>query len=315
MIDNFIFTINAVLPVFIMILLGYIFRRINLINENFISTANKFVYMAAITAYLFRSTAMTNFHEIMDLKFIFFIISATLLSFLAVWIIAETLIKDKAVAGTFIQGSFRGNFAFIGIPMAISILGESGAGKASLVVMFVVPLYNILSVFILSIRSSKKKKLRIKRILLDVLKNPLIISIMTGIIFSLLSIKIPYLLDKPLQSLGSISTPLALIVIGGSFSFRTAGTKLKPAILAALLKTTVLPVIVITLAVLSGFTGGDLIIIFVMAAAPTAISSYVLSVIMDGDSDLAASIVIFSTVITAFTNTLGIYIFKTFGVI
>ena len=315
MIDNFIFTINAVLPVFIMILLGYIFKRINLINENFISTANKFVYMAAITAYLFRSTAMTNFHEIMDLKFIFFIISATLLSFAAVWIVAETLIKDKAVIGTFIQGSFRGNFAFIGIPMAISILGESGVGKASLVVMFVVPLYNILSVFILSIRSSKKKKLRIKRILLDVLKNPLIVSITAGIIFSLLSIKIPYLLDKPLQSLGSISTPLALIVIGGSFSFRTAGTKLKPAILAALLKTTVIPVIVITFAVLAGFTGGDLIIIFVMAAAPTAISSYVLSVIMDGDSDLAASIVIFSTIITAFTNTLGIYIFKTFGVI
>jgi predicted permease len=315
MIDNFIFTINAVLPVFIMISLGYFFKRINLINENFISTANKFVYMAAITAYLFRSTAMTNFHEIMDLKFIFFIVAATLFCFLASWITAEFIFKNKTAVGTFVQGSFRGNFAFIGIPMAVSILGESGAVKASLVVMFVIPVYNILSVFILSIRSSKKKKLKLERILLDVLKNPLIISIMAGIVFSLLNIRIPYLLDKPLASLGSISTPLALIVIGGSFSFRTAGKKFKPAILAAVLKTAVLPSIVIFFALLSGFKGGDLIIIFVMAAAPTAISSYVLSVIMDGDSDLAASIVIFSTIITAFTNTLGIYLFKNFGVI
>lgn len=315
MIDNFIFTINAVLPVFIMISLGYIFKRINLINENFISTANKFVYMAAITAYLFRSTARTDFHEIMDLKFIFFIVAATSFSFLAVWIGAEFLFKNKAVIGTFVQGSFRGNFAFIGIPMVISILGSEDAAKTSLVVMFVVPIYNILSVFILSVRSSKKKKLKIKRILIDVLKNPLIISIMSGIVFSLLNIKIPYLLDKPLESLGTISTPLALIVIGGSFSFRSAGTKLKPAVLAALLKTTIIPSLVIFFAVLSGFTGGDIIIIFVMAAAPTAISSYILSVIMDGDSDLAASIVIFSTIITAFTNTLGIYLFKSFGVI
>ena len=315
MIDNFIFTINAVLPVFIMISLGYAFKRINLINENFISTANKFVYMAALTAYLFRSTAATNFHEIMDLKFILFIVAATSFSFLAVWLTAEFLFKNKSVIGTFVQGSFRGNFAFIGIPMAVSILGNEGAAKASLVVMFVIPVYNILSVFILSIRSSKKKKLKIKRILLDVLKNPLIISIMIGIAFSLADIKIPYLLDKPLESLGSISTPLALIVIGGSFSFKRAGTKFKPAVFAALLKTTILPSVIIFLAVLSGFTGGDLIIIFVMAAAPTAISSYVLSVIMDGDSDLAASIVIFSTIITAFTNTLGIYLFKSFGII
>ncbi|MCP1225552.1 AEC family transporter [Sebaldella sp. S0638] len=315
MIDNFIFTINAVLPVFIMISLGYIFKRINLINENFISTANKFVYMAAITAYLFRSTAMTNFHEIIDLKFILFITAATSLSFLSVWLIAELLFKDKSSVGTFVQGSFRGNFAFIGIPMVISILGNEGAAKTSLVIMFVIPIYNILSVFILSIRSSKKKKLKIKRILMDVLKNPLIISIMFGIVFSLLNIKIPYLLDKPLESLGSISTPLALIVIGGSFSFRNAGTKLKPALLAALLKTTIVPSVVIFFAILSGLRGGDLIIIFVMAAAPTAISSYILSVIMDGDSDLAASIIIFSTIITAFTNTLGIYLFKSFGVI
>ena len=315
MIDNFIFTINAVLPVFIMILLGYIFKRINLINENFISTANKFVYMAAITAYLFRSTAMTNFHEIMDLKFILFITAATSLSFLSVWLIAELLFKDKSSVGTFVQGSFRGNFAFIGIPMVISILGNEGAAKTSLVIMFVIPIYNILSVFILSIRSSKKKKLKIKRILMDVLKNPLIISIMFGIVFSLLNIKVPYLLDKPLESLGSISTPLALIVIGGSFSFRSAGTKLRPALLAALLKTTIVPSVVIFFAVLSGLRGGDLIIIFVMAAAPTAISSYILSVIMDGDSDLAAIIIIFSTIITAFTNTLGIYLFKSFGVI
>ena len=315
MIDNFIFTINAVLPVFIMISLGYIFKRINLINENFISTANKFVYMATITAYLFRSTAMTNFHEIMDLKFILFITAATSLSFLSVWLIAELLFKDKSSVGTFVQGSFRGNFAFIGIPMVISILGNEGAAKTSLVIMFVIPIYNILSVFILSIRSSKKKKLKIKRILMDVLKNPLIISIMFGIVFSLLNIKVPYLLDKPLESLGSISTPLALIVIGGSFSFRSAGTKLRPALLAALLKTTIVPSVVIFFAVLSGLRGGDLIIIFVMAAAPTAISSYILSVIMDGDSDLAASIIIFSTIITAFTNTLGIYLFKSFGVI
>ena len=315
MIDNFIFTINAVLPVFIMISLGYIFKRINLINENFISTANKFVYMAAITAYLFRSTAMTNFHEIMDLKFILFITAATSLSFLSVWLIAELLFKDKSSVGTFVQGSFRGNFAFIGIPMVISILGNEGAAKTSLVIMFVIPIYNILSVFILSIRSSKKKKLKIKRILMDVLKNPLIISIMFGIVFSLLNIKVPYLLDKPLESLGSISTPLALIVIGGSFSFRSAGTKLRPALLAALLKTTIVPSVVIFFAVLSGLRGGDLIIIFVMAAAPTAISSYILSVIMDGDSDLAAIIIIFSTIITAFTNTLGIYLFKSFGVI
>ena len=315
MAENFIFTLNAVLPIFIMIALGYFFKYIKLINDEFISTANKFVYVAALTSYLFRSTAVTNFHEIIDIKFIIFIVLVTIFSFLLIWFIAEIMVKDKGSIGTFVQGSFRGNFAFIGIPMVISILGEYEAAKASLVVMFVIPVYNALSVLILSLRSRKKKKFKIRKIFMNVIKNPLIISILFGIPFSVFSIKIPFLIDKPLQYLGSISTPLALIVIGGSFSFKTTKDKFKPAIFSAVLKTCVIPVIVIFIAVLFNFTGSDLVIIFVMTAAPTAISSYVLTVIMDGDSALASNIIIFSTIITAFTNTLGIYLFKSFGII
>lgn len=315
MINNFIFTLNAVMPIFIMILLGYFFRRIRLIDENFINTANKFVYTSAITSYLFRSTAMSDFHNIIDLKFILFITASTILGFIFVWLIAEIIFKNKSLIGTFVQGSFRGNFAYIGIPMAISILGEGRAAKSSLVIMFVVPLYNILSVFILSLRSSKNKKIKFIRIFLNVLKNPLIISILLGVLFSVLNIKIPYMIDKPLQYLGNTATPLALILIGGSFSFKNSRKILKPAVLAALLKTAVIPIIVIYSALLLGFSNDDLVIIFVMIAAPTAVSSYILSLIMEGDSDLASSIIIFSTIFTAFTNTLGIYLFKTFHII
>lgn len=199
--------------------------------------------------------------------------------------------------------------------MAISILGEGRASKSSLVVMFVVPIYNILSVFILSARSSKNKKFKFSRVFLNVLKNPLIISILLGVLFSILSIKIPYMLDKPLQYPGNTLTPLALILIGGSFNFKNSRQKLKPAILAAILKTAVIPVIVICSAILLGFSNDDLVIIFVMIAVPASVSSYILSLIMDSDSDLASSIIILSTILTAFTNTLGIYLLKTFHII
>lgn len=265
---------------------------------------------------LFRDIAGSNVREFFDLKLLLFAIGTTLISFVLVWIGAELFIKDKGSIGAFVQGAFRGNYALLGLVMVSNIGGSEALTKAALVTAFIIPLYNILVIIILTLRSEEGGSIGMKTTLMNIIKNPLIIGIACAIPFSLFNIQLPTVLAKSVDYMAVMATPLAMISIGGTIDLQQIkNQKIKLALVASTIKLIILPMIFIPIALLMGIVGNDLLVLFVMYGSPTAVSSYVMAINMKADAELASDIFIITTLFSIFTFTIGIYIFKVLGFI
>lgn len=317
--NNLLFSISVVLPIFIIILLGYIIKKLKLIDDHVVTTMNNLVFTLALPAMLFKDIATSNFHESFNLKLVLLSLSITLISFIVFWIFAKFFVKDHYSIGSFVQASFRGNFAIIGLPIIASITGNDNTATASLILTFVIPLYSILSVIVLTISTNHKDTSLIhnlKSSSWSIIKNPMIIGILLAIFFSLFKIPIPSVALSSIKTLANMTTPVALICIGASINFTQISKNFRIAITASILKTVVTPLVFLPIAIrFFNVTGSDLVCLFVMLAAPSAISSYVMAAKMKSNAQLASSIVIYSTVLSVFTFTAGVYILKSLSLI
>lgn len=315
MLDNLIFSVNAVVPMFLMIFLGWFFRKKNLLTDEFVSVANSFVFKIALPIKLFLDMYSCNISQTLDWKFIIYSMGFSLASFCIVWLLSVIFIKEKSKIGSFVQGCYRGNYALIGVAVIQNVMNGI-APKASLIVAFVIPLYNIMAVIILTLYAQGEngsQKGAVKKAAVNICKNPLIIGIVTGLICSLAGIKFPEAIEKVLNMFAELSTPLALIAIGGAFEPGKLKSTAGLAVTAAVIKLIVQPVTALSLAALIGFRGDDLLILFIMAGAPTAVSSYTMARAMKNDSYLASSILVISTLFSVLSFTLGVYILRSLG--
>ena len=194
--SNFIFSINATFPIFLVILLGWFLKRIGLITDEFAEVANKYVFKVSLPVLLFRDIATTSILKDMNIQFVAFCFIATFIMFTICYIFARIYCKDKNMVGAFAQASARGSAAVLGIAFVENICGNSG--MAPLMIVSAVPLFNIYSVVILTVcgRDSKKGKEGIKKAFFNILKNPIIIGIVSGVPFSLLSVNKLYSPDR-----------------------------------------------------------------------------------------------------------------------
>ncbi|SDZ21068.1 hypothetical protein SAMN05660462_02223 [Proteiniborus ethanoligenes] len=314
--QNFIFSINAVFPVFIIIILGYVLKTKGITDEHSIKKMNTILFNIALPMLLFRDISRSNFNDFFNLKLLIFALVATLLSFILIWLGAELLIKEKSSIGAFVQGSFRSNYALIGLALASNIGGSDAVTKGALITAFVIPLYNILAVIVLTIRSEGNNKIGIKSTFTNIVKNPLIIGIVLGLPFCILGIRLPAVIETSVDYMARIATPIAMLAIGGTISLdQIKNKKMKLAMAAATIKIILLPIVFTPIAVLLGINGNALLVLYIMLGSPTAVSSYVMACNMNGDEELAADIFIITTLLSVFTFTIGIYIFKTFGLL
>jgi len=315
MIQSFVFTTNAVLPVFLIVILGLIFRRLNIITESFNNTASNLVFKAALPAMLFLNVSTADIRQEFDLKLIIFTISMTILIYITVWFAGSFFIKNKQSLGSFVQGAYRSNFALIGVPLTMSILGQEAVAKASIVLAFIVPVLNILAVILLSATGENAESGGFVKTMLNIAKNPLIIACFMGIPFSAFHIKLPLIVSNTFNILSDLATPLALLTIGSSLTIVGIKRTFVMSVAAAFIKTAVLPAIFIPVALLMGFKNTDIGILFVYFAAPTAVSSYIMSRAMKSDSELSANIVLVSTFLSMITCFIGTFILKNAGII
>ncbi|MCR1898553.1 AEC family transporter [Irregularibacter muris] len=314
--NNLIFSLNAVFPIFIILIIGYILKEKGVIDQYSIRKLNALMFNISLPMLLFRDIAGSNVREFFDLKLLLFAIGTTLISFVLVWIGAELFIKDKGSIGAFVQGAFRGNYALLGLVMVSNIGGSEALTKAALVTAFIIPLYNILVIIILTLRSEEGGSIGMKTTLMNIIKNPLIIGIACAIPFSLFNIQLPTVLAKSVDYMAVMATPLAMISIGGTIDLQQIkNQKIKLALVASTIKLIILPMIFIPIALLMGIVGNDLLVLFVMYGSPTAVSSYVMAINMKADAELASDIFIITTLFSIFTFTIGIYIFKVLGFI
>lgn len=313
--DSLIYSLNAVMPVFLTIIAGYILKQINMLDDAFTVSANKFNFKITLPALLFLDLAMTDIRNDFDGYYVAFCAIVTTVMFLAIWLGAKLFIKDKSITGAFVQASYRSSVAILGVAFMQNIYGTSGA--APIMIIGCVPLYNIYAVTVLTIEGNRNQsgKAAIKRTLINIMKNPIILAIIAGVAVSLADINLPSIVNKTIKNFSVMASPLALVTIGAGFEGKKAIKKIKPTLAAALIKTVVLPSIFIPIAVHMGFRGQELVALLIMLGSPTTPSSYIMAKNMNNDGVLTSSVVVATTLISAFTLTLGIYIIKSCGFI
>lgn len=316
MMSNFLYSINATMPVFMVIVLGYILRRIGFLSGEFVSVADKLVFKVALPVMVFKDIAGADLTHDFDLSFVLFCFFGTCVFFGVTWFFSELLIKDKSMIGSFVQGSFRGSAAILGIAFAQNIYGSSGL--VPMMIVASIPLFNIFSVLVL-VRSANAEETDKGKVLAKTLRgivtNPIIIGIFAGIPFALLQVEFPVMIDKAINSVASLSTPLALLAIGGGFSTGAALKKWKPTLVAAAIKLIIIPGVFLPLAVFMGFRDEQLVALLILTGAPTTVSSYIMATNMGNDGVLASGIVVVTTILSSVTLTGIIFILKSGGYI
>lgn len=313
--DNFIFSVGVAAPIFLVMCIGYILRKKDIINNGFIQVANKLVFYVALPVKLFNEVRTLNLQNLLDLKFVSFILTGTILSVLLAWFISGFAINKKSQKGAFIHGVFRGNFLYLGLSLMENITGTIGE-KAPIVVAVVIPLYNILAVIVLSLnRMDKEAKTSIKEQIYKILTNPMIIAIFLGIISIVLKLEIPLVAGRTMSYFESLATPLALLTIGATFDFSKITDNLKPALIASILRLLIVPFIAVMAASFIGFNNQDIILVYILFGVPTATASFIMTAAMGGDQELASSIIMVTTLLSIISITLYIFVFKTIGII
>lgn len=308
--ENLLFIFNTIAPVFLIILAGFIFRRLNLLNDNFIDLSSKLVFKVSLPALIFLEISQTNFHDEFNIHHIIFIYAGTFLTFAASWALAFVLTKDPKDKGPFIQGAFRGNYVIVGLAIIENLFGGGGLAKASIYLAFLLPVYNILAVVALAVPLRKEKKLDLPKLLLEIFKNPLIIAVALSIVLGLISAKFPEPILRTLDYLGSLSLPLALIGIGGSLKLSEAVKASRLSVYASFIKIAAAPLIATLAAYYLGYKGETLAIIFIIFGCPTAVASYVMAGAMGCNNRLAGDIVALTTLGSIITLSAGLFILK-----
>ena len=313
--ENFIFSLNVTLPIFVIILLGGFLKRIGLLTEGFTSVADKLVFKVALPVQLFRDIATMDIRADFSWKFVLFCMAATTFMFAACWILGTVFLKDKRMVGAFAQASARGSAAILGIAFVENIYGNSG--MTPMMIVAAVPLFNIYSVIILTVTSSdgKLNGALIKKTLKGVVTNPIILGIAAGMVWSLLCLPYPTILSKSVSYVASTATPLALLVLGATFRGREALNKIGPTICAAMLKLVIIPAAIFPIAIMMGFTGSELVAIMIMLASPTTVTCYIMAKNMGGDDILSASVVMTATLLSSISLTFWVFLIRTLGYI
>lgn len=298
--NSIILAFKVVFPILVYVSLGYFLKRIKLYDEKSIKIANDLVFKLFLPCLLFYNIYTTKIDEIFDVKFIAYTVVFVVILFILLMVIAPLFIKDKRKCGVFIQGIFRSNFVLFGLPVTASLLGEGNTGLASISIAFIVPLYNVLAVICLE--SFRKNKINFLNILKGIITNPLIISSALGVIFLVFNIKMPDFCNNVVRDLSRVATPLALIGLGGTFTFNTVKGNVKILTPLLCLKLLIVPATAIfTGAYIFGFRGAAIATLISATASPTAVSSFTMAQSMGGDSDLAAQTVVFTSVFSILT--------------
>ncbi|WP_330393385.1 AEC family transporter [Anaeromicropila populeti] len=306
---------NATIPVFLVIVIGYFLRKKGMVNEEYVDISNKILFHISMPASLFQDISNANINEVLDVKMLAFCMIVSSISFFCIWGGAKLFIKDKEIIGAFVQASFRSSAAIMGISFVKNMYGD--LGMTPLMIIGCVPLFNAYSVILLSIEGKGRKGIQFKEILMGIVKNPIIIGILLGLIGSVSGFNkySPVILNKTIDNIAVLTSPLALLSIGAGFKGKEALAKMKPTVVATFIKLVALPAIFIPIAILLGFRNQDLVALLIMTGAPTTVSCFIMAKSMNNDEILSGSVIVLSTILSSFTITFSIYLLKILGYI
>ncbi len=355
MTDAFIFAANAIFPIILMIVLGYLLKRSGMLTKSFLDVGNKLTFRVLIPALLYYNVYGIGSLKEINFTFVLYGVVAVLVIFFLAIAITCAFTKDNAKRGVLIQAMFRSNYAIIGLPLASSLFGEKGAAAAGIMSAFCVPLFNVLSVVALTVFHGEKTqegraadgagnatagksraphakdKIDFKKILAGIIKNPLIVATLLGLVtlaireffvymgigFRLANIQFLY---KSLENVKSICTPFALIVLGGRFEFSAVSKLWKEIVFGTLIRTVAVPVLGLSTAylirdlVVPNFGGEHFATFIGVFATPVAVASAIMAKEMDADDELAGQLVVWTSLISTVTIFIYVTVLRAVGI-
>ena len=315
MIENFIFSAGSVLPIFLVLALGYIIRLRGWTDGASLKRMNTVIFNLGLPVLMFRDVSNSNIDELFDAAFVAYCIVTTALIFIITLTLSNAYFKNRKVAGTFSQACFRSNYAILGLSLINHILGDAHTGLGVVPLTFVLPFFNVFTIIALAANENKRGLAFILAMLKDIFKTPITIGILAGIVFSLLGISLPELMGTPVNQIASMTPPLALLIVGGSIDFSGIRSRYKPALAAAVVKLVVTPLIFVPVAVWIGFGSEAVLVLYVMYGTPTAVASYAFACNLGGDEELALNSIVLTTVLSVFTFTIGLFLLRTLAII
>ena len=322
--ENLFFSLNATLPIFALMVLGYFFRKIGLIDEKAASWMNKFVFKVALPVLVFKDLASQDFAGTWNGKFVLFCFGATSISIALIALLSKAFVKNKSKRGEFVQSAYRSSAALLGIAFIHNIYGDTAIGMGPLMILGSVPLYNIFAVIILTLtagdeteeesKSQEHHKLILKT-LKGIITNPIIIGIFIGLVWSLLQIPQPKVFQTIVSNMSALATPLGLMSMGATFEFKKAVNDIKPALVASFIKLFGLAAIFLPIAVAMGFTGEQIVAILVMLGSATTVSCFIMAKSMGHEGTLSSSVIMLTTFGCSFSLTFWLYLLRSLQVI
>ena len=315
-----IFSLNATVPIFTLMVLGYLFRKIGLIDEKASAWMNKFVFKAALPVLVFKDLAGQDFARTWNGRFVLFCFAATSISIAVIAMLSKWIVKDRAKRGEFIQSSYRSSAALLGIAFIHNIYGESASGMGPLMILGSVPLYNIFAVIVLMLTAENAEcgqdvGKRIRSTIRGILTNPIILGIAAGMLWSVLRIPQPKVFQTIITDIAALATPLGLMSMGAAFEFQKALNELRPALIASFIKLFVLAAVFLPVAVALGFAGEQIVAILVMLGSATTVSCYIMAKSMGHEGTLSSSVIMLTTFGCSFSLTFWLFILKSLQVI
>lgn len=302
---------HAIVPLFLIIAVGYTVKRLGWIGPEEVRRFNKVTFYTFMPVMLFYNIYTSDFSHAVRLPYALFVVGMALAMILLAFLITLAAEKTPERRGVMIQAAFRSNFVLLGLPIAAELLPEGNLGVTALMVAIVVPIYNMMSVVVLEYFRGGKP--RAGEVLLAVVKNPLILGSVAGLLVQALHITLPEVLVSFAGKMNSAATPLILLLLGASFETREIARYKKELLVCVGLRLVVFPGALLTLSMLMGLRDIEFVTVLAMTAAPTAVNSFNMAQQLGGDSQLAGSAVVVSTAASFFTLFVWITLFKQLG--
>ena len=297
--SNFMFALNGVLPLFLAMSLGYFSRAIKMADRETFVQINNVVFRTFLPLLIYLNIYRSDILNVSMGQPILFAVTAVLIIFFAGWAFYTKAEPSQHRRSVLVQALFRSNYVLFGVPLANALLPDSSSGLTEILIAIIIPLFNLLAVFILQYYS--KTKMNLLLLVKGIIRNPLIIASVLGLLTVLAGLRLPAVLETSLSTLAVVATPLALFALGGQFYFSETRGYLKQLIVAVSGRLLVIPLLAIGAAVLLGMRGEILVSFLALFGGPVAVSSYTMAQQMEGEHELAGQILVYTSIGCIFT--------------
>ena len=311
MLQNFIICVNAVIPSAIYLLIGILLKTAGVVSDEDVKKFTRVVFVTLYPFIMFDNLYGKNIGDNFDLLLVVYSVVFTCLQIAVTWFAVSRLVKEDRNKGTMIQSAFRSNIILMGLPVGINLFGKGNVTQVALVILFVVPIYNVMSVVVLErFRGGKADLVRTAK---NVLKNPIILGAIAAGVVMLIGIKLPVPIEQTVSTLSDCTAPIAMILLGAALNLKGFSSDRKKIAFCVASKIMIWPALGIAGAVWLGMRDVALIAVLLMLATPTALASYAMAESMGGNGRLAGETVVISTIGACFTMPVWLFILKTAG--